>query len=104
MTTVVQKYGGSSVADSERIRLVARAVARRKVEGCRLVVVVSATGKTTDELLTRAKALSQSPPRRELDMLLSAGERISSALLAIALASEGVEAVSLTGSQCGIIT
>jgi aspartate kinase len=104
MTTIVQKYGGSSVADPDKIKLVAQAVARRKAEGCQIVVVVSAMGKTTDELLARAKALSKSPPRRELDMLLSAGERISSALLAIALADQGVEAVSLTGSQCGIIT
>lgn len=104
MTIIVQKYGGSSVADLDRMKQVASYVAKRKAQGCSLVVVVSAMGKATDDLLTKAKAISDDPPRRELDMLLTAGERTSAALLAIALKQEGVTAVSLTGSQCGIIT
>ena len=102
--TVVQKYGGSSVADVDRLRVVANRVAQRRKSGARVVVVLSAMGRTTDELLELARSVSVEPPRRELDMLLSAGERIASALLAMALSEHGVEAVSFTGSQCGIIT
>src|SRR5262245_2887782 len=101
---VVQKYGGSSVATTEKLRQVARLVVAKKKEGFDVVVVVSAMGDTTDELLDKAKAISSEPDRRELDMLLSAGERISMALLAMAIREEGYEAVSLTGSQSGIIT
>jgi aspartate kinase len=101
---IVQKYGGSSVADVERIRLVADRVAARKAAGDEVVVVVSAMGDTTDELLALAHRVAESPARRELDMLLSAGERISMALLSMALNARGVPAVSFTGSQSGIIT
>lgn len=101
---IVQKYGGSSVATPDKLREVARLVAARRRDGFSLVVVVSAMGDTTDELLEKAKAISREPDHRELDMLLSAGERISMALLAMAIREEGLEAVSLTGSQSGIIT
>src|SRR5437870_3902437 len=101
---VVQKYGGSSVADVDKIRQVADRVARAKAAGKDVVVVVSAMGDTTDELLALAKKLTDSPARRELDMLLSAGERISMALLSMALNARGVPAVSFTGSQSGIVT
>jgi len=101
---VVQKYGGSSVADVDRIRRVADRVAATRASGRDVVVVVSAMGDTTDELLGLARRVSENPPRRELDMLLSAGERISMALLSMALNARGVPAVSFTGSQSGIIT
>lgn len=101
---VVQKYGGSSLADLDKVRAVAQLVKTRRDQGHRMVVVVSAMGDTTDALIARAKALTPNPPRRELDMLLTAGERVSMALVAMALAAEGVDAVSFTGSQCGIIT
>ncbi|HET9596871.1 MAG TPA: aspartate kinase [Anaeromyxobacteraceae bacterium] len=104
MSVVVQKYGGSSVADVERMRRVAARVAARRRAGDDVCVVVSAMGDTTDELLALAKQVSDAPPRRELDMLLTAGERISMALLCMALDREGVAAVSFTGSQSGIIT
>ena len=101
---VVQKYGGSSVADVARIRKVAERVRARRDAGYRVVVVVSAMGDTTDELLQLAKQVSPDPPRRELDMLLTCGERISMALLSMALHELGVPAISFTGSQSGIIT
>ena len=104
MAIVVQKYGGSSVADVERIGTVADRVAATKASGRDVVVVVSAMGDTTDELLALARRVSPVPSRRELDMLLSAGERISMALLSMALNERGVPAVSFTGSQSGIIT
>ncbi len=104
MSLIVQKYGGSSLADLDKLRAVADKVAQRRARGDELVVVVSAMGSNTDELLAMAQALSPRPPRRELDMLLSTGERISAALLALALAAREVPAQSLTGSQCGIIT
>jgi aspartate kinase len=104
MTTVVQKYGGSSVADVDKVRQVAARVAAARREGRDVCVVVSAMGKTTDELLALAKRVSPNPARRELDMLLTAGERISMALLAMALEDLGVPAVSFTGSQAGILT
>jgi len=104
VAVVVQKYGGSSVADVDRIQSVAERVARTRASGRDVVVVVSAMGDTTDTLLGLARRVSASPSRRELDMLLSAGERIAMALLAIALNERGVPAVSFTGSQSGIIT
>jgi aspartate kinase len=104
VTIVVQKYGGSSVADVERIGIVADRVAATKASGRDVVVVVSAMGDTTDELLALARRVSPNPSRRELDMLLSAGERIAMALLSMALNERGVPAVSFTGSQSGIIT
>jgi aspartate kinase len=104
MSIIVQKYGGSSVATPEKLRRVAELVVKRKRTGVKLVVVVSAMGDTTDELLGLASKISQKPPRRELDMLLTCGERISMALLCMAIAELGEHAVSFTGSQSGIIT
>lgn len=104
MSVIVQKYGGSSVADVERIRKVAARVASRRADGHQMVVVVSAMGDTTDELLGLAKRMSADPPRRELDMLLTCGERISMALLSMALQEQAIPAISFTGSQSGIIT
>jgi aspartate kinase len=101
---VVQKYGGSSVADPEKLERVAQRVVATRRAGHRVVVVVSAMGKTTDELLAMARRISPSPSRRELDMLLSCGERMSMALLSMAIEELGERAISLTGSQCGIIT
>jgi aspartate kinase len=101
---VVQKYGGSSVADVEKIRAVAARVMDAKRAGHDVVVVVSAMGDTTDELLALARRLSPNPERRELDMLLSVGERISMALLSIAIREMGGDAISFTVSQSGIIT
>jgi aspartate kinase len=104
MGVVVQKYGGSSVADVRKLRQVAERVVRTKREGHDVVVVVSAMGDTTDDLLKMAKEVSHNPDRRELDMLLTAGERISMALLSIAIRELGGQAISFTGSQSGIIT
>jgi len=101
---VVQKYGGSSVATPEKLQAVARRIADTVAQGYRVCAVVSAMGKTTDGLLAQAKALSDNPNPRELDMLLSTGERVSVSLLAIALGELGLPAVSFTGSQSGIIT
>ena len=101
---VVQKYGGSSVADTDRIRRVAERIGQAKRAGNDVVVVVSAMGKTTDHLLQQAREISTVPPGRELDMLLTAGERISMSLLAMAIHEQGMTARSLTGSQAGIIT
>jgi aspartate kinase len=101
---VVQKFGGSSVADVERIGRVADRVAATRASGKDVVVVVSAMGDTTDDLLALANQVTGNPSRRELDMLLSAGERISMALLSMALNARGVPAVSFTGSQSGIVT
>lgn len=104
MAIVVQKYGGSSVADSEKIRKVAERIVRTAADGHQVVVTVSAMGDTTDELLGLANQIAPNPSRRELDMLLTAGERISMALLSMAIHELGHDAVSLTGSQSGIIT
>ncbi len=104
MSLVVQKFGGTSVADSERLRAVAAHVVRTKQHGHDVVAVVSAMGKTTDDLLRLAHEVSSSPPGRELDMLQTAGERISMALLCIAVWDRGVPATSFTGSQAGIVT
>jgi aspartate kinase len=104
MSIVVQKYGGSSVADPNKLKKVAERVMRTKASGHDVVVVVSAMGDTTDELLALAKVISPNPDRRELDMLLSAGERISMALLSMAIRELGGNAISFTGSQSGIIT
>src|SRR4051812_2368627 len=104
MSIVVQKYGGSSVADVDRIRQVAARIMRTRAAGHDVAVVVSAMGDTTDELLSLAKRVSANPDRRELDMLLSAGERISMALLSMAIRELGGDAISFTGSQSGIIT
>jgi aspartate kinase len=104
MSVVVQKYGGSSVADVARMKQVAERIMRTRRQGHDVVVVVSAMGDTTDDLLKLAKQVSPNPDRRELDMLLTAGERISMALLSIAIRELGGEAISFTGSQSGIIT
>ncbi|MDR3360583.1 MAG: aspartate kinase [Bifidobacteriaceae bacterium] len=101
---VVQKYGGSSVADAAAILRVARRIAAYRQAGLEVVVVVSAMGDSTDELIDLAAAVSPNPPGRELDMLLTAGERISMALLAMAISDTGHEARSFTGSQAGVIT
>jgi aspartate kinase len=104
VTLVVQKFGGTSVADAERIRAVAEHVVRTRRRGHEVVVVVSAMGRTTDELLDLAHRISSEPPARELDMLISAGERISMSLLCMAIFEAGEPAASFTGSQAGIVT
>ena len=104
MSLIVQKYGGSSVADAASIKRVARRIVDTKEAGHDVVVVVSAMGDTTDELLDLAEQVSPLPPARELDMLLTAGERISMALVAMAISDLGAEARSYTGSQAGLIT
>ena len=104
MALIVQKYGGSSVADAEKIKNVARRVAKAKDEGNQVVVVVSAMGDTTDDLIKSAYQISEQPSDRELDVLLSTGEIVSSTLLAMALGSLGHRAISLTGAQAGIHT
>ena len=104
MTCIVQKYGGSSVADVDRLQTIARLIGDIKNQNLDIAVVVSAMGKTTDELVGLAREISTKPPRREMDMLLSTGERITMSLLSMALHERGLNAVSLTGSQAGIIT
>ena len=104
MALTVQKYGGSSVANADRIKNVARRIAEAKDKGNQVVVVVSAMGKTTDELISLAHQVSERPDYRELDVLLSTGEIVSSTLLAMALKSLGYEAISLSGAQAGIWT
>jgi aspartate kinase len=101
---VVQKYGGSSVQDADRIKKVAERIVRTRKEGHDVVVVVSAMGDTTDELTDLAEQISPAPPAREMDMLLTAGERISNALVAMAIHALGAEARSFTGSQAGMLT
>jgi aspartate kinase len=101
---VVQKFGGSSVGDADRIRRVARRIARERSAGADLVVVVSAMGDTTDELLALAAAITEEPDSRELDMLLATGEHQSATLVSMALHALGVPAISLTGAQAGIST
>ena len=104
MALIVQKYGGTSVADPDRIRSVAEHIAFTKRHGSDVVVVVSAMGKSTDNLIQLANSVSKTQPGRELDMLLTTGERVTMALLCMALADAGIEAVSFTGSQVGIVT
>ena len=104
MALIVQKYGGSSVADTEAMKRVAQRIVDTHNAGHRVVVVVSAMGDTTDDLLDSAAALTDNPPEREMDILLSAGERISMALLAMAVNELGVEARAYTGAQAGIKT
>ncbi len=104
MALVVQKYGGSSVASAERIRRVAERIVETKRAGNDVVVVVSAMGDTTDELLDLAQQVCDTPPAREMDMLLTSGERISNSLVAMAIHGLGEEARSFTGSQAGVIT
>jgi aspartate kinase len=104
MGLIVQKYGGSSVANAEGMKRVANRIVAAKRDGHQVVVVVSAMGDTTDELIDLAKQITPIPAGRELDMLLTAGERISMALLAMAISNLGHEARSFTGSQAGVIT
>ncbi|GLY33602.1 aspartate kinase [Kineosporia sp. NBRC 101731] len=104
MSLVVQKYGGSSVADAESVKRVARRIVDTRKQGHDVCVVVSAMGDTTDDLIELAEKVSPLPPARELDMLLTAGERISMAVVAMAIAALGQEARSFTGSQAGVIT
>jgi len=104
MALIVQKYGGSSVADAEKIKNVARRIVETRDKGNEVVVVVSAMGETTDELIQLARQVNPKPEERELDVLLSTGEIVSSTLLAMALHSLGCKAVSLSGSQAGIKT
>ena len=104
MALIIQKYGGSSVADAEQIKSVARRIATTKAQGNQVVVVVSAMGKTTDELIKLAYQITDQPRARELDLLLSTGEIVASTLLAMALKSLGYAAISLSGAQAGIQT
>jgi aspartate kinase len=104
LSLVVQKFGGSSVANAERIRAAARRAIRAKQAGHQVLVVVSARGDTTDELIALAHEITEQPPDREMDMLLSTGEQISIALLAMAIQSLGEPAISFTGAQIGIVT
>ena len=98
------KFGGTSVADAERIKRAARRIVEKRERGARVVAVLSARGKTTDELIAMAEEVSDAPDPREMDMLLSTGERISCALCAMAINDLGHRAISLTGSQAGIVT
>jgi aspartate kinase len=104
MACIVQKYGGSSVVDIQKIKKIAEMISQRKEHGDDIAVVVSAMGKTTNKLIGMAHEISKTPSRREMDMLLSTGERITMSLLCMALNEQGIDAVSLTGSQSGIIT
>jgi len=104
MTIIVQKYGGSSLATTERIKDVAKRVVRAKEEGNSVIVVVSALGDTTDGLIKKAYEITPDPPEREMDMLLATGEQMSTALLAMAVQALGHEAISFTGLQVGIVT
>ncbi|MBY0470235.1 aspartate kinase [bacterium] len=104
MALIVQKYGGTSLGSPQRIVAVAKRIARLRADGHQAVVVVSAMGQSTDDLIELAHQVSQQPAHREMDMLLTTGERISMALLTMALTDLGVDAISLTGSQSGIIT
>src|SRR5512146_2818510 len=102
MSLIVQKYGGTSVGDAERICNVARRLIAAHDRGDKVVAVVSAMGDVTDELLGLARQVSSDPPEREMDMLLATGEQVTIALLAMAIHSSGHEAISLTGPQAGI--
>ena len=104
MSIIIQKYGGSSVATIEKLEAIADRVVKKHAEGYGVVVVVSAMGNTTDELLKLSAKITTTPPARELDMLLSTGERTTMALLSIAIQKRGAESISFTGSQSGIIT
>jgi aspartate kinase len=104
MSLIVQKFGGTSLADAEKIHRAARRAIRSKLSGRRVVIVVSAMGKTTDQLIALSKAISPDPPKRELDMLLATGEQVSIALMAMAIHASGHEAISLTGAQLGLVT
>ena len=104
MSLLIKKFGGTSVGDINKIKNIARQISIEKENGHDIVIVVSAMGNSTDQLNTLAKSISINPPKRDLDMLLSTGEQVTIALLSIALNECGVPAVSMTGSQVGIIT
>ena len=104
MPLVVQKFGGTSVANAERVMAAARRAIRARQDGNQVVVVVSARGDTTDDLIELAQEISENPPAREMDMLLATGEQISIALLAMAIHTLGQPALSFTGAQVGIVT
>lgn len=104
MSIVVQKFGGTSVADAEKIARAARRAIKAKLDGHQVVMVVSAMGKTTDHLVALAREVNPSPPRREMDMLLTTGEQVSISLMAMAISAAGHEAISFTGGQVGMIT
>src|SRR5271168_1138732 len=104
MRLVVQKFGGSSVATAERIMRAARRAIQARKAGSQVIVVVSARGDTTDELIDLAREITDKPPAREMDMLLSTGEQVSIALMAMAIQSLGQPAISFTGAQIGIVT
>ncbi len=104
MSLIVQKFGGTSLADAEKIHRAARRAIRAKLEGRRVVLVVSAMGQSTDELLSLANAITHDPPKRELDVLLTTGEQVSIALMAMAIDAAGHEAISLTAGQLGLVT
>ncbi len=104
MSIIVQKFGGSSVADAEKIHRAARRAIKAKLEGHRVVMVVSAMGKTTDKLIALANEVNPNPPKREMDMLLTTGEQVSVSLMAMAIEAAGHEAISFTGGQIGMIT
>ena len=104
MSVVVMKFGGSSVADAGKIRAAARRAIRTQKQGHRVVMVVSAMGKTTDEFCELARQISKDPPKREMDQLLATGEQVTISLMAMALAEMGAKAISFTAGQIGIIT
>ena len=104
MGLVVQKFGGTSVADAERIHRAARRAIRAQLDGNRVVMVISAMGQTTDQLIALAHQVSKNPPKRELDVLLTTGEQVSIALMAMAIAESGEKAISLTAGQVGLVT
>jgi aspartate kinase len=104
MSIIVQKFGGTSVANAEKIHRAARRAIRAKLEGKQVVMVVSAMGHTTDELIALAKEVSPNPPKREMDMLLTTGEQVSISLMAMAIHAAGHEAISFTGGQVGMVT
>ncbi|KAB7476153.1 aspartate kinase, partial [Bifidobacterium bifidum] len=104
MALIVQKYGGSSVADTESIKRVAKRIVETKKKGNKVAVVVSAMGDTTDDLIDQALSIDSNPPEREMDMLMTAGERISMSLLAMAIHAAGDRAHSFTGQQAGFFT
>src|SRR6202451_2317387 len=104
LDAIVMKFGGTSVADADRIKSAARRIVAQRDSGKRVVALLAARGKTTDELIAMAQEVSSDPDEREMDMLLSTGERISCALAAMAIRDLGHRAISLTGSQAGIVT
>ena len=104
MSIIVQKYGGTSMGTIDRIKNVARRIIKKREDGNQMVVVVSAMGKSTDELVKMAYSISDAPPRRELDMLLATGEQVSISMLSMALNAMGYDAISFTGPQVGVHT